>query len=151
MGYPNQPDTKHRLGSITKQFTSMLIMKLVEQGKLKLDVPISTYLPDYPKKNGRNYASSLLAHTSGTPIWRRFRGSLKIQPGSLSVPTELVKLFAAPPAIQAGRKIRIQQFRLPHIGYSWEGNRQNLRAGIAEKNLHAARMTIAARIITDLS
>ena len=49
---PNQPDTKHRLGSITKQFTSMLIMQLVEQGKLKLDVPISTYLPDYPKKNG---------------------------------------------------------------------------------------------------
>jgi CubicO group peptidase (beta-lactamase class C family) len=47
---PNQPDTKYRLGSITKQFTSMLIMQLVEQGKLKLNVPISTYLPDYPKK-----------------------------------------------------------------------------------------------------
>ena len=38
---PNQPDTKHRLGSITKQFTAMLVMQLVEQGKLKLDVPIS--------------------------------------------------------------------------------------------------------------
>ena len=48
---PNQPDTKFRLGSITKQFTSMLIIQLVEQGKLKLDVPISAYLPDYPKKN----------------------------------------------------------------------------------------------------
>ena len=60
---PNQPDTKHRLGSITKQFTAMLIMQLVEQGKLKLDVPISTYLPDYPKKKrGYNYYSSP-AHT----------------------------------------------------------------------------------------
>ena len=49
---PNQSNTKFRLGSITKQFTSMLIMQLVEQGKLKLDVPISTYLPDYPKPNG---------------------------------------------------------------------------------------------------
>jgi CubicO group peptidase (beta-lactamase class C family) len=49
---PNQPDTKHRLGSITKQFTAMLIMQLVEQGKLKLDVPISAYLPEYPKKTG---------------------------------------------------------------------------------------------------
>src|SRR5690348_1138494 len=47
----NQTDTKHRLGSITKQFTAMLIMQLVEQGKLKLNVPISTYLPEYPKKN----------------------------------------------------------------------------------------------------
>jgi CubicO group peptidase (beta-lactamase class C family) len=49
---PNQPDTKFRLGSITKQFTSMLILQLVQQGKLKLDAPISTYLPDYPKSNG---------------------------------------------------------------------------------------------------
>src|SRR4028119_1788703 len=34
---PNTPDTKFRLGSITKQFTAMLIMQLVEQGKLKLE------------------------------------------------------------------------------------------------------------------
>src|SRR2546429_7907819 len=31
---PNQSDTKHRLGSITKQFTSMLVLQLVQQGKL---------------------------------------------------------------------------------------------------------------------
>ncbi|MEZ4903007.1 MAG: serine hydrolase [Spirosomataceae bacterium] len=32
----NTPDTKFRLGSITKQFTAMLIMQLVEQGKMKV-------------------------------------------------------------------------------------------------------------------
>ena len=58
---PNQADTKHRLGSITKQFTSMLIIQLFQQGKLKLDVPISTYLPDYPKSNG------CLLYTSPSP------------------------------------------------------------------------------------
>ena len=63
---PNQPDTKHRLGSITKQFTAMLIMQLVEQSKLKLDVPISTYLPDYPKKTGDVITiHHLLTHSSG--------------------------------------------------------------------------------------
>ena len=46
---PNEANTKHRLGSISKQFTGMLIMQLVEAGKLKLDVPITTYLTDYPK------------------------------------------------------------------------------------------------------
>src|SRR4029077_8795954 len=51
-GIPNQPDTKFRLGSVTKQFTAMLILQLVAENKLKLDAPISTYLPDYPKKNG---------------------------------------------------------------------------------------------------
>src|SRR5437588_4353242 len=33
----NTPDTKFRLGSITKQFTSALILQLVEQGQVKLD------------------------------------------------------------------------------------------------------------------
>jgi len=33
----NEPNTKFRLGSITKQFTSMIIMQLVEEGKIQLD------------------------------------------------------------------------------------------------------------------
>jgi len=41
---PNEPDTKFRLGSITKQFTATLILQLVEQGKIKLDGKISDYL-----------------------------------------------------------------------------------------------------------
>src|SRR5688500_8955831 len=70
---PNQPDTKHRLGSITKQFTAMAIMQLVEQGKLKLDVPISTYLPDYPKRHGDVITvHHLLTHTSGIPNMTSF-------------------------------------------------------------------------------
>src|SRR6186713_272444 len=92
---PNQPDTKHRLGSITKQFTSMLILQLVEQGKLKLDVPISTYLPDYPKKNGDVITlHRLLTHSSGTPNMTEFPGFVKdIMRNSYS-PLQLVNLFA---------------------------------------------------------
>src|ERR1041384_4269536 len=33
---PNTPDTKFRLGSITKQFTATIILQLVEQGKIKI-------------------------------------------------------------------------------------------------------------------
>ena len=43
---PNTPDTKFRLGSITKQFTATVILQLVEQGKIKLDGKLSDYLPD---------------------------------------------------------------------------------------------------------
>jgi CubicO group peptidase (beta-lactamase class C family) len=39
---PNTTDTKFRLWSLTKQFTAMLIMQLVEQGKLKLEGKIIT-------------------------------------------------------------------------------------------------------------
>ncbi len=34
---PNTATTKFRIGSVTKQFTSMMVMQLREQGKLKLE------------------------------------------------------------------------------------------------------------------
>ncbi len=70
---PNASDTKFRLGSITKQFTSLLIMQLVEKGKLKLDGKITDYLPDYPKATGDKITvHHLLTHTSGIPSYTGF-------------------------------------------------------------------------------
>ena len=69
-GIPNTPDTKFRLGSITKQFTAMLVLQLVEQGKVKLDAKISDYLPDYRKDIGEKVTvHQLLTHTSGIPSY----------------------------------------------------------------------------------
>lgn len=70
---PNSPNTKHRLGSITKQFTAMLILQLAAEGKLDLQAPITTYLPNYPKKNGDKITTHhLLTHTSGIPNYTAF-------------------------------------------------------------------------------
>ena len=66
----NGPDTKFRLGSITKQFTATLILQLVEQGKIKLDGHITDYLPDYRKDTGDKVTiHNLLTHTSGIPSY----------------------------------------------------------------------------------
>jgi CubicO group peptidase (beta-lactamase class C family) len=92
---PNQPGTKHRLGSITKQFTSMLIMQLVQHGKLKLDASISTYLPDYPKRNGDAITiHHLLTHTSGIPDFTSFPNFSKDIMRNTYRPEELVNYFA---------------------------------------------------------
>jgi CubicO group peptidase (beta-lactamase class C family) len=65
-GIPNTPDTKFRLGSITKQFTATLVMQLVEQGQIDLSAPVRRYLPDYPLPAGdRVTIHQLLNHTSG--------------------------------------------------------------------------------------
>jgi CubicO group peptidase (beta-lactamase class C family) len=65
---PNEPDHKFRLASLTKQFTAMLIMQLVEQDKLRLDGKITDYLADYPKAAGDKITvHHLLTHTSGIP------------------------------------------------------------------------------------
>jgi CubicO group peptidase (beta-lactamase class C family) len=72
---PNTPETKFRLGSITKQFTATLIMKLVEQGKIKLDGKISDYLPEYRKDTGGKITvHQLLNHTSGIPSYTSMPG-----------------------------------------------------------------------------
>src|SRR5882724_7849807 len=72
---PNEPDTKFRLGSITKQFTATLILQLVEQGKIKLDGKLSDYLDAYRKDTGaRITIHNLLSHTSGVPNYTAQQG-----------------------------------------------------------------------------
>jgi len=90
----NTPDTKFRIGSLTKQFTSMLVMQQVEEGKLDLNKPISTYLPDYPKPNGNNITiHHLLTHSSGIPNFTAFPEYGKYMKMEFS-PADLVKTFA---------------------------------------------------------
>lgn len=92
---PNAPDTKHRLGSITKQFTAMLIMQLVAEGKLDLQAPVSKYLPNYSKVNGDKITiHQLLTHTSGTPNYTSFPDFFKDMSRNPYTPTEMVKMFA---------------------------------------------------------
>jgi len=64
---PNTPQTKFRLGSITKQFTAMAIMQLQEKGLLNIDEPVTKYLPDYPKTGDKFTIRNLLNHTAGVP------------------------------------------------------------------------------------
>src|SRR6185295_2916293 len=72
---PNTPDTKFRLGSITKQFTATLILQLAEQGKIKLDGKIIDYLPDYRNDTGSKVTiHHLLSHTSGIPSYTALPG-----------------------------------------------------------------------------
>ena len=72
---PNTPDTRFRLGSITKQFTAALILQLVEQGKVKLDGKVSDYLPAYRKDIGEKVTiHQLLNHTSGIPSYTSLPG-----------------------------------------------------------------------------
>jgi len=67
---PNTPDTKFRIGSITKQFTATVIMQLVEEKKLSLDATLSSVLPYYRADTGSKITvQHLLTHTSGIPSY----------------------------------------------------------------------------------
>ena len=60
-------ETEHvfRIGSLTKQFTAVAILQLVEAGKIKLDDDITRFIPDYPVAGKGITVENLLTHTSG--------------------------------------------------------------------------------------
>lgn len=67
-------NSRFLIGSVTKQFTAMLVMQQVESGNLELDKTISDYLPYYPKDKGKELTiHRLLSHTSGLPHYEGLR------------------------------------------------------------------------------
>lgn len=95
-GIPNAPNTKFRLGSITKQFTAAAILLLEERGKLKITDAVKQHLPDAPAAWDKVTIFHLLTHTAGVPSFTSFPdyGKIKL---SAATPVELVGLFKDKP------------------------------------------------------
>ncbi|WP_435007232.1 serine hydrolase [Tundrisphaera lichenicola] len=67
-GKPATPDTVYRVGSVSKLFTDLAVMQLVEKGTMDLDEPIRKYLPDFAPKDPFGdpiTLRELMAHRSG--------------------------------------------------------------------------------------
>ncbi len=64
---PVKPETVFQSGSVGKQFTSTLVMMLVEEGKLKLDDPIAKHFPEANGAWNGVLLRQMLSHTSGLP------------------------------------------------------------------------------------
>lgn len=91
---PAETDTKYRLASVTKQFTAMAVMQLVERGTLKLDGTISDYLPDYPTNTGAKVTiHHLLTHTSGIPSYTDFPGFMQRHVRDPYSPQDFITFF----------------------------------------------------------
>jgi D-alanyl-D-alanine carboxypeptidase len=84
-GIANSPGTIFRLASVTKTFTAVAVLQLVEGGKLKLDDPLSKFVPDFPNA-GKIRISHLLSHTAGVPDFIPYdevkKRPLEFEPGS---------------------------------------------------------------------
>ena len=71
-------DTIFDLASVSKLFTSIAVVQLVEEGQVGLDQPAATYLPEFAAAGKRSVTvSQLLTHTSGftswLPLWSAYR------------------------------------------------------------------------------
>ena len=73
-----------RIGSNTKTFTAVLVLQLVEEGKVELDAPVEKYLPGLIRGNGndgrRITVRQVLQHTSGLPNYTNFFADKGLEP-----------------------------------------------------------------------
>lgn len=93
---PMKPDMVFRIGSITKQFTAVAVLQLMEQGKLKLDDEITKFIPDYPTHGYKITIEHLLTHTSGIKSYTNLPEYISFSRQDLK-PEEIIDLFKYKP------------------------------------------------------
>jgi CubicO group peptidase (beta-lactamase class C family) len=97
LGVPLQPDHLMRIGSVTKQIAAAALLKQIDEGKARLDDPLSKFLPDYP--NGSQITLlQLLNHTSGVKSYTGISGYMHNPIRRDLTTAELVKEFKDQPA-----------------------------------------------------
>src|SRR5690348_17533323 len=97
---PATNDKVYKIGSISKQFIASGIMLLVQDGRMKLDEPVSTYLTGTPPAWRAITVRHLLTHTSGL-----VRESPAFQPMKAQTDAEVIKAaYSVPLAFSPGAK-----------------------------------------------
>lgn len=73
-------DHFYQIGSVSKWISAVAVMRLVDQGKLRLDVPVGQYLPELPAATGTTVTlRHLLSNTAGIP--NGVQQAFKVDPG----------------------------------------------------------------------
>jgi len=62
---PAKAESSYRLASVTKTITAVAVLKLVEEGKIRLDAEVQTYVPYFPRKKWSVTVRQLLGHIGG--------------------------------------------------------------------------------------
>jgi len=109
----NQPETPSNLASVSKQFTAMAVMMLVERGKIGYDDPVAMHLPQLTDAGTGITIRHLLTHTSGIPDV----GDLGIDHPNLKE-AEVLKAIVEQHAQFAGAG---EQYRYSNTGYTLLG------------------------------
>ncbi len=135
LNIPMTPQNVFEIGSITKQFTAVAILMLEEQGKLKIEDDITTYIPDYPTKGRKITIEQLLNHTSGI---KSYTGMVNFMTNSKIdfSPTELIDVFKNEPMdFEPGEQFRYNNSGYILLGYIIEATSGQTYEDFIEKNI----------------
>ncbi|HEX5217353.1 MAG TPA: serine hydrolase domain-containing protein [Vicinamibacterales bacterium] len=102
------PDTRFRIGTASVALTSAAVGLLLEQGRLKLDDEIQTYVPEYPKKPWPVTLRQLMAHTAGVTTDGGDEGPFDEQ---CLRPVDALKIFGRDPLrFEPGTRFRYSSY-----------------------------------------
>ena len=117
-GIPNTPQTRFRIGSVSKQFTAMAILILQSQGKLNVQDPICNYIAGCPAAWQDITIHHLLTHTSGLSSERsseRYQSD-DSSTGELGMPSDPAYFLGLEPALPLDTRPG-KQFAYNNLGY----------------------------------
>lgn len=100
------PDTPVRIASVSKMFTAVVVLQLVEEGRLTLDEPLATWLPDSVPSGERITVRQLLQHSTGLYDYLEDRiliGEMQRDTSYVWQPQELVDYASRFPQGAVGR------------------------------------------------
>lgn len=111
------PENVFEIGSMTKQFTAISILMLVEQQKISLTDEITKFIPDYPTHGQKITVHHLLNHTSGIKNYTSIRRLFSIARNDMK-PLELINFFKDEPMdFNPGEKYKYNNSAYVILGY----------------------------------
>jgi serine beta-lactamase-like protein LACTB len=127
---PATAETVYRVGSVSKLFTDIAVMQLVDKGELKLDEPVTTYLPDFRPKNPFDQPITLrhlMAHRSGLvrepPVGHYF------DPTAPTLADTVASLNQTTLVLRPGEKTKYSNAAIATVGYVLEKTQNRPFAG----------------------
>jgi CubicO group peptidase (beta-lactamase class C family) len=120
LSVPNGARTRFHLASLSKTFTAVAILMLQERGQLRIEDPLTKFIPDYPSGD-KITVHHLLTHTSGIPNVNNLPGYDEKSKSQISL-SEIIGMFKEKPL----------EF-IPGSRYRYSNSNYNLLAFIIEK------------------
>jgi len=134
---PNTPQTRFRIGSISKQFTAMAILILQDRGKLHVRDHICRYISACPTDWQPITIAQLLTHTSGIPDYTNFPG-FAVTWTQPTTPEELIARFKDMPLdFTPGSVFRYSSSGYVLLGYIIEHVSGDSYATFLQQNIFA--------------
>jgi len=118
---PATPETIYRVGSVSKLFTDLAVMQLVEEGKVDLDAPVTTYLPDFMPVNRSAKPITLrqlMSHRSG--LVREPPVGSVVDPAAPSLGKTVASLNGLPLVYDPETRIKYSNAAIAAVGLALE-------------------------------